>query len=505
MPSTPFTTTQTNGTLVEQSMPPNGALPDELAEEESNHHDIARRHPLGVRPSGNALTADQNSSRYMGLFGRLPDALVLTVLEYLDASSLVHIGGTCRALFAYSTFDQLWRDIVVNQDHAPLEKQDQNHTFAWRGSWRASQRHLSTANLPRVDCSNVFSDALHRPFLCSQIPLSPFVSSIPHQNQIARLNHMSADVFNQQWSDRPFILTEPVKRWRVYQKWGPEELLNQYGDVVFRAEAVDWPLRAYIEYMNATEDESPLYLFDRSFVEKMKLEVGSGADAAFQPPECFQEDLFMLLKEQRPDHRWLIIGPERSGSTFHKDPNATSAWNAVIRGSKYWIMFPASVLPPGVYMSDDQSEVTSPLSIAEWLLSFHAEARQTLGCIEGICQEGEVLHVPSGWWHLVVNLAPSIAITQNFVPRSHVGAAVRFLRYKANQVSGFKEDVTDPGSLFMQRLKEFQPEIAASLDDSIERKRKWEEVVEASDEYNGRANGGFSFGFDDDIDDEEDG
>lgn len=47
-------------------------------------------------------------------------------------------------------------------------------------------------------------------------------------------------------------------------------------------------------------------------------------------------------------------------------------------------------------MSDDQSEVTSPLSIAEWLFSFHAEARKTKGCIEGICNEGEVLHVPSG-------------------------------------------------------------------------------------------------------------
>lgn len=52
--------------------------------------------------------------------------------------------------------------------------------------------------------------------------------------------------------------------------------------------------------------------------------------------------------------------------------------------------------PPGVFVSEDQSEVTSPLNIAEWLIGFHAEARQTLGCLEGICGEGEVLHVPSG-------------------------------------------------------------------------------------------------------------
>ena len=68
-----------------------------------------------------------------------------------------------------------------------------------------------------------------------------------------------------------------------------------------------------------------------------------------QVPQQFAEDLFSVLGESgRPDYRWLIMGPARSGASFHKDPNATSAWNAVVKGSKKWVLFPPHVVPPGV-------------------------------------------------------------------------------------------------------------------------------------------------------------
>ena len=317
------------------------------------------------------------------------------------------------------------------------------------------------------------------------------------------MSDLSASEFSEKWTDTPFILTDVVPKWPVYNEWLETALVAEHGDTLFRAEAVDWTLRTYLDYMKSTDDESPLYLFDRDFVRKMNLKVGH--DGAYWPPDCFGEDLFSLLGEQRPDNRWLIIGPKRSGSTFHKDPNATSAWNAVIKGSKYWIMFPPSVLPPGVYMSADQSEVTSPLSIAEWLLTFHEEARQTAGCIEGVCYEGEVLHVPSGWWHLVVNLDSAVAITQNFIPRAHLPSAIRFLKDKADQVSGFSRDVKDPHKLFIERLREQHPALLEALETSSNRKRKWEDVVHEKEESTNKADGGgFSFGFGGDDDDLED-
>lgn len=332
--------------------------------------------------------------------------------------------------------------------------------------------------------------------------------------------------FSNDWTNKPFILTGAVKEWPVYSTWSEDNLLEKYGKLKFRAEAVDWPLEMYVDYMNNNQDESPLYLFDRSFVHTMNIRVGKDVAGEFWIPECFGEDFFTSLAEQRPDHQWLIIGPERSGSTFHKDPNATrsishirgplnqfsnlfdSAWNAVLRGSKYWIMFPSSPSsspPPGVFVSDDQSEVTSPLSIAEWLLGFHAAARKAPGCMEGVCREGEVLHVPSGWWHLVVNLAPSIAITQNFVPQAHLGKVLAFLKHKPDQVSGFRNDVKDSYRMFVEKLEMSHP---SSLEEALlkleelqpNRKRKWEQMRGGTEDD--REAKIFSFGFGEENDED---
>ncbi len=173
-------------------------------------------------------------------------------------------------------------------------------------------------------CQDLFSDALYRPFFCANVPLEHYASNIPPRNQIRRLPDLSQEEYSAHWTNKPFILTEPVKQWPAYKQWTVDTLLAEYGNVSFRAEAIDWPLRTYVDYMINNTDESPLYLFDCRFAKKMAVTVGKDVpDAIYWPPHCIGEDLFALLGSHRPDSRWLIMGPARSGSTMHKDPNAT--------------------------------------------------------------------------------------------------------------------------------------------------------------------------------------
>lgn len=161
-------------------------------------------------------------------------------------------------------------------------------------------------------------------------------------------------------------------------------------------------------------------------------------------------------------------GPERSGSSFHKDPNSTSAWNGVVTGAKKWILYPPHITPPGVQpishslpafhnlgiqvqeglsngwdpngglwscqagwetslqisqqfiadsslhvagvvASEDGADVATPVSLIEWFLNFHAQTQEgRVKPRECVVKAGELLFVPRGWWHMALNLEANL-------------------------------------------------------------------------------------------------
>jgi hypothetical protein len=235
------------------------------------------------------------------------------------------------------------------------------------------------------------------------------------RDTIERRSNLSVEDFVRDFENpnKPVLIERAIDDWPDLSKWDREYMLQQAGDVAFAAGPVDLKLKDYYTYADLVEEERPLYIFDSKFAEKAP-ELALDYDV----PKYFREDLFSLLGQARPDYRWLICGPARSGSSFHIDPSSTSAWNAVIRGAKKWVMYPPHVIPPGVHPSTDGAEVASPVSLTEWFMNFYEQTRRMKEKpVECICRAGEVVFVPNGWWHIVINLEDSIAITQNYVSR----------------------------------------------------------------------------------------
>lgn len=82
-------------------------------DQEDLSRDAIPGHPMGVKPSGNALLAAENLRDAIGTFGILPDDLILTLLEFLDGPSLLRIGRTCKAFYAFTRAEELWKGLFT--------------------------------------------------------------------------------------------------------------------------------------------------------------------------------------------------------------------------------------------------------------------------------------------------------------------------------------------------------------------------------------------------------
>jgi len=241
----------------------------------------------------------------------IPDELILEILSFLDSHSLRQFGYTSRASFAFSCHEDLWKRLFL-----ATHNQGQ---VDWKGTWRRTVLRLDGTQEAKINCETVVSEALTQPYLNATIDLSRYARV---KDSIPRFSKMNRKEFNEEWYAKPFIMTDIVKHWMAFSKWNMDYLLKQFpsSDATFEIESVEWSFTTYMKYMSSNRDESPLYLFDKDFATKSTAN-GIPLEEDYSIPETFTEDLFTLLGKARPDHRWLIVGPERSGSTFHKVPN----------------------------------------------------------------------------------------------------------------------------------------------------------------------------------------
>lgn len=335
--------------------------------------------PLGLLPEGQALVSSKNGlkarSSGLGSLSVLSDELVNFIFSLLPPLDLIRIERTSRSFYAFSRQEYLFKQALLESVKGRLD--------AWHGSWRSTLIALlrSAATQPGSGPSiklNLCSDFLFQPALCAAFDPNSIYATSAFQPTIPYVDARTLKG-PQDLPQGPCILQHAMDDWAAFnppqdqpqRRWTLENLAKRCPTGRFRAEAVLSTLDTYAQYAKtcATED-TPSYLFDSEFCATAAKD-GADLEQDFQVPSFWTSDLFKVLQDQRPDYRWLIIGPARSGSTFHKDPNHTSAWNAVTSGSKAWIVFPEDVQPPGVQVSEDEAQVSTPDSVSEWFVSYY--------------------------------------------------------------------------------------------------------------------------------------
>jgi Cupin-like domain len=288
-----------------------------------------------------------------------------------------------------------------------------------------------------------------------------YCRSIP----IERTKSLAVEVFHQRYLSgfgKPVIVTDAMSTWRAPSKWTFDMFKDRYGSEGVVASI--WSsqckkimtLGDYIGYLDATSGRSPGFWIDPATnaprSEPPEVPAGplylSGWRAFNLHPELledvqlspkFVEDLLPSLPEAfrnvldeatRYFAAGVLIGPPASVAVLHYDFLHTHAYLAQIVGRKRCMLFSPE---DSAALYDGQVELDHP-DLCKFPLLHEATA------FECILEPGELLFIPSRWWHHVVAIEKSITVNYNFFNRVNFSAYItdllRDLPSIANALAG---------------------------------------------------------------------
>ena len=277
-------------------------------------------------------------------FSVLSDKLLLAVLARVErAKDLSGLALVSKAFYVFSRHDKLWRRLCFRAHRG---------NFRFKRSWRHTtllqpESDPSPEEYPaELRVPELGSLLLYRRWYIANCDKKAFDISVSHIEKVAG---MSVADFEEKYLKigRPVVLTDAMGDWTA-KEWTVEKILEKYGDCRFRLNWGEWDdakdkykriymtMRDFWRYCRQQHDTEPGYIFDGAFWKNDRV---PGMLQEFNRTKYFTEDLFSVLGEHRPDFRWFLCGPAGSGSPWHTDPHATSAWNGLLHGSENFFLF----------------------------------------------------------------------------------------------------------------------------------------------------------------------
>ena len=273
---------------------------------------------------------------------------------------------------------------------------------------------------------------------------------------VARTQRIEADEFVTEYiaKNRPVIVTDSMSTWAGCGKWTPAYFRERFGEAItliydnlFTLRDVR-PLREYIDRYFGKQEEFE-HVYARCYA-KFKAVDFHWFDAVFDAlsqdwshpyflpttsyvvPFCRTPDTVLANRNVFP-YKGVFISPRGARTRLHRDPFGTDAVLCQFFGTKSLALYHPgqdSKVRKGTQFVDPKNPDRRAFpDFSDVQPLYRDELRP-----------GEVLFIPSGWFHDVVSVTDSISITWNFVHAAHRAA---FLREIGDPVNKFDRDMLD--------------------------------------------------------------
>lgn len=202
----------------------------------------------------------------------------------------------------------------------------------------------------------------------------------------------------------PALLKGATRDWRANRRWTWDFVNGLANETLALTDAQgksagEVRLTEYLHALQSNEGPlTSLYASGWRFFERHPDMLGDFGEPTDAAPDVLQRIPLRLFKPLL----WIFIGPSGSGTTLHYDVLDTHAWLAVIRGRKR-----IALHPPAMLDADYDRHRADALTVL-------AERRGQGRWRYLELNPGDLLLIPCGWWHEVVNEGLTLGLTRNF-------------------------------------------------------------------------------------------
>lgn len=221
---------------------------------------------------------------------------------------------------------------------------------------------------------------------------------------------------------KPVMLVGCDEEWPARTEWTYDKLAPRFANSSKWRARLGGKTESYSKtrwdvLANAMREDKPFYIFDQLVHPEGKtLEKDYIDPVPMRGGNLFQEMNDRGIFWAGP-LRWFCIGKFGSGTKSHIDPFSSDAWNTLIKGHKWWIIYPEGVADRETFCEGGCS--SDETLTRQWYGSIGVNAARTeypndKYAYHALQRPGETIYVPDGIVHSVFNMDATIAITRNY-------------------------------------------------------------------------------------------